>query len=447
MLRSSVGVMRETRLMADWSPLRGLLAHVDESVTLAWDELDALVDGLPKSAYKHGAFWKGDRSGWPGFTTLSVKVGESVTFVRRATTSATMSRDGGTPAVRAPDSVPDLVLVGCVKRKLDVPAPAKDLYTSTLFRKERAYAEQAGARWFVLSAEHGLVDPEQVLEPYDLRLSKTSRDYRRAWGARVVKQLGEAVGTVAGLTIEVHAGSAYADAIRGLLSGEGATVIEPLAGLTMGARLSWYGTAGNPVSTVTPPQMPDAGVAELLDRLTRADEAITPAAFLAGAGDGLRSPGLYSWWVDHDGAAELSKGLGQPVAAGMIYAGLAGATRSRSGRKSKNTLWGRIKTMHLGGRHQFSTFRLSLGAILAETRGDDEIDEAALTAWMHAHLRLAAVPVADADTLGDVETDVLGELNPPLNLDKVKRDPLRVQLSALRKKHGRRGRSAGAPAD
>ena len=133
--------------------------------------------------------------------------------------------------------------------------------------------------------------------------------------------------------------------------------------------------------------------------------------------------------------------------AGLIYAGLAGATRSRSGRKSKNTLWGRIKTMHLGGRHQFSTFRLSLGSILAEARGDDEIDEAALTAWMHAHLRLVAVPVADADTLGDVETDVLGELNPPLNLDKVKRDPLRVQLSALRKKYGRRGPAAATASD
>ena len=55
---------------------------------------------------------------------------------------------------------------------------------------------------------------------------------------------------------------------------------------------------------------------------------------------------------------------------------------------------------------------------------------------MHEHLRLIAVPVADADTLGDVETEVLAELDPPLNLDKVERDPLRAQLSALRKKYG-----------
>ena len=157
----------------------------------------------------------------------------------------------------------------------------------------------------------------------------------------------------------------------------------------------------------------------------------------------FRSPGLYSWWVDAGGAADLSTGLQQPVEPGLIYAGLAGATRS-GGRKSKNTLWGRIKTMHLGGRHEFSTFRLSLGSVLAESRGDQEIDEPGLTAWMHEHLRLIAVPVDDADTLGDVETEVLLQLDPPLNLDKVARNPLRTQLSALRKKYGRKRRSASS---
>ena len=439
--------MRETRLVADWSPLRRLLADVDESVTLAWDELDALVGGLPRSAHDHSAFWKGERSGWPGFTTSPVKVGESVTFVRRTAAPMTEKPAPAAVAVTPTRAKPGLILVGCVKKKLDAPAPAKDLYTSALFRKERAYAEQAGAPWFILSAEHGLVGPDQTLEPYDLRLSKTSRDYRRAWGARVVEQLRAAVGPLVGMTIEVHAGSAYADAIRGSLMEEGATVVEPLAGLSMGARLAWYGTVTEQVTATASPQGPGAGVAELIEELSRVDQAISPAAFLAGAGEGLRSPGLYSWWVDREGAADLSEGLGQQVSAGLIYAGLAGATRSRSGRKSKNTLWGRIKTMHLGGRHEFSTFRLSLGSILAEAWGHDEIDEEALTAWMHAHLRLVAIPVADADTLGDVETDVLAELNPPLNLDKVKRDARRVQLSALRKKYGRRGSAAATASD
>jgi len=433
-LVGSVGVLRQTSPMADWTPLRRVLADVTSSVTLPWAELDALVGGLPNSAYVHNAFWKGDRSGWPGFTTTSVRVGESVTFVRSGQTpSKEPGRRPTPPPVRNADSQPDILLIGCVKKKLAVPAAAKDLYTSPLFRKGRAYAERINVPWFILSAEHGLVRPDDELAPYNLRLSKTPREYRRAWGVRVVADLDTAAGGLTGKSIEVHAGSAYTDAIRPQLIERGAVVVEALAGLRLGPRLSWYGA--DPLNRPEP----SPETAELVNRLRKSEMAIQPADFLATDGAGLRTPGLYSWWVDADGAVDLSRGLGQPLHPGLIYAGLAGATRA-NGRKSKNTLWGRIKTMHLGGRHEFSTFRLSLGSILAEASKAPEIDERALTDWMHAHLRLVAVPVADADTLGAVETEVLTDLNPPLNLDKVRRDPRRTQLSALRKKYGRKGR-------
>lgn len=110
-------------------------------------------------------------------------------------------------------------------------------------------------------------------------------------------QLREAVGPLDGQTIEIHAGSADTDAIRGLLSAQGATAIEPLAGLTMGARLAWYGSTAAPSSPDAPTPITEADVVELLGSLTRADEAITPAALLADDGDRLRSPGLYSWWA------------------------------------------------------------------------------------------------------------------------------------------------------
>jgi hypothetical protein len=60
-----------------------------------------------------------------------------------------------------------IVLVGCVKTKLDRPAAAKDLYQSNLFRLARAYGERFGDEWYILSAEHGLVEPDRVLAPYD----------------------------------------------------------------------------------------------------------------------------------------------------------------------------------------------------------------------------------------------------------------------------------------
>lgn len=59
---------------------------------------------------------------------------------------------------------------------------------------------------------------------------------------------------------------------------------------------------------------------------------------------------------------------------------------------------------------------------------------------MHAHLSVIAVPVADADTLDALESEILTELDPPLNLAKVGKTPLRTQLSALRKRYAGGGR-------
>ena len=428
----AVGGVRETRGVANWSPLRDKLASVDDRIQIAWADLDGLVGGLPRSAYDHQAFWSGDRSGWPGFTTTDVRVGRSVTFVRRggqrAGGTAVVSREAPVTPTHAAQPV-DLVLVGCAKQKRATAAPAQDLYTSPLFRKSRAYAESTGIAWFVLSAKHGLVGPEAVLEPYDVTLSRTSRDYRREWARRVLRQLDEACGSLDGRSIEIHAGTAYTSSLRPLLESRGAVVVEPLQGLRQGQRLAWYGSrSGDATASVVVLE-----ASEIAASLTSPSSRQSPAEFLATGGDGLRRPGLYSWWVDGRGAADLSLGLGHPVAAGLIYAGLAGATRSRSGRRSSNTLWGRISGMHLGGRHEFSTFRLSLGSVLAAAEGLADIDEEALTIWMHEHLLVAAVPVADADGLDGLESAILRTLDPPLNLSKMPPSPVRRRLTELRK--------------
>ncbi len=185
-------------------------------------------------------------------------------------------------------------------------------------------------------------------------------------------------------------------------------------------------------------------VAELITQLRDRAIAQTPAEFLADDRSQLRSPGLYSWWVDSGGAADLQIGLGQPVAPELIYVGLAGATRSRSGQKSTNTLAKRIGRMHLGGRHEFSTFRPSLGSILANARQEPEIDEDRLTSWMHEHLRVVTIPVEDADAMDKMESEILRRLDPPLNLSKVKKNELRDRIGELRRKYGRKTRSPEA---
>lgn len=132
-------------------------------------------------------------------------------------------------------------LVGCVKRKLSEAAPARDLYVSPPFLGRRRFVERTCDRWYILSALHGLVDPDQSLEPYDRTLKDASVDKRRVWSAQVVDQLARAVGDFAGLTFEIHAGAEYLEFdLRQALERAGAQVDVPAKGLRMGEQLALY---------------------------------------------------------------------------------------------------------------------------------------------------------------------------------------------------------------
>jgi hypothetical protein len=320
-----------------------------------------------------------------------------------------------------------ILLVTCVKSKGNQPAAAKDLYSSALFRKERAYAERAGVPWFILSAEHGLVAPDEWLAPYERYLADTAASYRAAWGAWVAARLDLLAGPLTDKVVEIHAGSIYLDAIRPHLERLGARVVDPLHGLAMGQRLAWYGRIDREL--IEEP----TNVHQFVVALRDSTSALSPQAFADQGTATVNRPGLYSWWVDQAGAQDLSGGLGWTVERGLIYAGLAGATRWPSGKRSNNTLWSRVMTMHLGGNHNFSTFRLTLGAILAESTGTARIDEMRLTQWMKDHLRIVTIPFDDSDALGRLERDVLVQLDPPLNLQGMQPTPVRRQLKQLRR--------------
>lgn len=129
-----------------------------------------------------------------------------------------------------------IALVGCSKQKLPHPAPARDLYTSPLFRAARRYAEARCDGWFVVSALHGVVAPDMVVAPYDV----TMRDVRagkhggiEAWR----KKVGDTIRRrFAGATLVVLAGAEY---LCPLDSEFGTSVEAPMAGMQIGQRLAW----------------------------------------------------------------------------------------------------------------------------------------------------------------------------------------------------------------
>lgn len=97
-----------------------------------------------------------------------------------------------------------IVLISCASKKEKTKTKAKDLYIGTLFKYSLAYAKQLNPdRIYILSAEYGLVDLEQEIEPYDVTLNYISPKEREKkpglkvlskneimkWGVKVISDL------------------------------------------------------------------------------------------------------------------------------------------------------------------------------------------------------------------------------------------------------------------
>ena len=132
----------------------------------------------------------------------------------------------------------DVYLVSCVGKKQPRAVAARELYLSDWFRKARAYVEATGAPWFILSAEHGLLDPSTVISPYDRTLNAMSVADRRAWAATVLDQLKEVLHETDDVVI--FAGQRYRKFLLDGLRPMCRRVDVPLAGLGIGQQLQWF---------------------------------------------------------------------------------------------------------------------------------------------------------------------------------------------------------------
>lgn len=209
--------------------------------------------------------------------------------------------------------------------------------------------------------------------------------------------------------------------------------------------------AGEPaISADDAPQQPqweerDAWTA--LDDLD-ASPVLVPAGEWPAGAEGLDRPGLFGFWVDEAGAVDLARGLDQPLEAGRIWVGQAGATRWPSGRVNSDTLGERIARTHLQGRVRSSTVRLTIASILfvqlelvvqasALLQASAEQD---LSDWMRAHLSIAVHPHDDRDSLAGLEQGVVQRLDPPLNIDDyLPATSVRQSVIALRRRVSREG--------
>ena len=108
-----------------------------------------------------------------------------------------------------------ICLISCVSQKTNYKNPCKDLYISPLFKKTWAYVSQIERPHgvYILSALHGLIRYDTVIEPYDKTLLDMSKEECLEWAEKVKKQLTETF-VKDGRTLEdyhfsIFAGSKY----------------------------------------------------------------------------------------------------------------------------------------------------------------------------------------------------------------------------------------------
>ena len=130
-----------------------------------------------------------------------------------------------------------IYLLSCVGQKQPVPAPARDLYTSSWFQKARSHADSTGQPWFVLSAKYGLVHPDEVILPYDLTLNTMPVADRRQWASRVLAQLAPHLDDAG--SVVFLAGQRYREFLAPSLRSRGLVVSVPMEGLRIGEQLRW----------------------------------------------------------------------------------------------------------------------------------------------------------------------------------------------------------------
>ena len=126
-----------------------------------------------------------------------------------------------------------IVLAGCVKTQHMDARQARDLYCSQLWRERRAYAERSRLPWLVLSAGHGLIDPLEVIAPYDARPDALDWYTRCVSMALTLERAGFVM-------VEIHAGARYAVPLALELERIGLIPVLPLEGLQIGEQIAQY---------------------------------------------------------------------------------------------------------------------------------------------------------------------------------------------------------------
>jgi len=124
-----------------------------------------------------------------------------------------------------------IALISCGKAKQPGKHKARDLYVGTYFKTTLAYAMQQSDQIYILSAKYGLVELDQTLDSYELKITQMPKTQRKLWALGVLKQMRtKGIDTH---EIDIYAGKPYYEHLLPHL--QNATIM--FEGLSMGYRM------------------------------------------------------------------------------------------------------------------------------------------------------------------------------------------------------------------
>lgn len=248
-----------------------------------------------------------------------------------------------------------VALISCVSMKHDREMAASDLYMSPLFRYSKLLAKEVADKYYILSAKHGLLKPDQPIGPYDLTLKNMSREHRRNWADNVFKDLIQM--TNSGDELIFLAGESYREFIVEKLSERGNPMAFPLFKYSIGEQLQWYSGYERNKNILN-----DLNRFYIL--LKKLREGLGGEVLLSQA-DGKRNwpeKGVYFFFESN----EFRKT--SPFERRVTRIGTHAISKG-----SKSTLWTRLRThrggTNLGGNHRGSIFRLHVGKSIIQSEG------------------------------------------------------------------------------
>lgn len=162
------------------------------------------------------------------------------------------------------------------------------------------------------------------------------------------------------------------------------------------------------------------------------------------------NPGVYAWYFDEPPGSTPIQGCHATDEGWLLYVGISSKAPPQNGRPASSQ---RLRTRvryHCRGNAAGSTLRLTLGSLLADRLGISlrrvgtgqrmtfSSGEAVLSEWMARHARVCWI-VTPQPWL--VESQLIGRLTLPLNLDQNRVSAFHARLSSARAGQRERARA------